>query len=119
MRLAVGASLLCWLFSIAALSRADLSAPIDSEIRDISGFSRSSARRGLPGSPWSRNLFSALRFESEASTLPGLRWALEDGDRKQFEKQKSAYAKALKNARDLTRSLADERRIAAAATWSR
>jgi N-acetylated-alpha-linked acidic dipeptidase len=77
------------------------------------------ARRGLPGSPWSRNLFSALRFESEASTLPGLRWALEDGDRKQFEKQKSAYAKALKNARDLTRSLADELRIAAAATWSR
>jgi hypothetical protein len=77
------------------------------------------ARHGLPESPWSRNLFSALRFESEASTLPGLRWALEDGDRKQFEKQKSAYAEALKNARDLTRSLADELRIAAAATWSR
>ena len=77
------------------------------------------AQHGLPGSPWSRNLFSALRFESEESTLPGLRWALEDGDRKQFEKQRSVYAEALKNARDLTRSLADELRIAAAATWSR
>jgi hypothetical protein len=48
-----------------------------------------------------------------------LRWALEDGDRKQFEKQKAAYAEALKNARDLTRSLADELRIAATATWPR
>jgi N-acetylated-alpha-linked acidic dipeptidase len=73
---------------------------------------------GLPGSPWSRNLFSALRFESEASMLPGLLWALEDHDRKQFEIQLSVYAEALKNARDLTRSLADELRIAAAATWS-
>ena len=53
-------------------------------------------RHGLPGSPWSRNLFSALRFESEASTLPGLRWALEDGYRKQFEKQKAAYAERQK-----------------------
>lgn len=77
------------------------------------------AQHGLPGSPWSRNLFSALRFESEASTLPGLRWALEDADPKQFEQQKTAYAEALQNAHDLTRSLADELRIAATATWSR
>jgi N-acetylated-alpha-linked acidic dipeptidase len=87
------------------------------ELRQVERFFY--ARHGLPGSPWSRNLFSALRFESEASTLPGLRWALEDRDRKQFDKQKSAYAKALENARDLTRSLADKLRIAAAATWSR
>jgi N-acetylated-alpha-linked acidic dipeptidase len=45
MRLAAGTSLLCWLFSIASLSRADPSASSDSEIRDISGFSHSSARR--------------------------------------------------------------------------
>jgi len=77
------------------------------------------ARNGLPGSPWSRNLFSAMRFESEESTLPGLRWAIEDHDRKQFETQRSVYAEALTNARNLTRSLADELRIAAAATWSR
>jgi len=77
------------------------------------------APKGLPGSPWSRNLFSALRFESEEATLPGLRWALEDDDRGQFEAQRSAYADALTRARDLTRSLADELRIAAAATWPR
>ena len=77
------------------------------------------ARNGLPGSPWSRNLFSALRFESEESTLPGLRWAIEDGDRKQFKNQLSVYTEALQNARDLARSLADELRIATAATWSR
>ncbi|HEY5656439.1 MAG TPA: M28 family peptidase [Myxococcota bacterium] len=65
---------------------------------------------GLPGAPWSRNLFSALRFESKESTLPGLRWALEDGDAKQFARQQSAYAKALTRARDLTRALADELR---------
>ncbi len=71
---------------------------------------------GLPGSSWSRNLFSALRFESEESTLPGLRWALEDGNRKQFEAQMSAYAEALTSARDRTRSLTDELRAAAAET---
>jgi hypothetical protein len=60
-----------------------------------------------------------MRFESEESTLPGLRWAIEDHDRKQFETQRSVYAEALTNARNLTRSLADELRIAAAATWSR
>jgi N-acetylated-alpha-linked acidic dipeptidase len=63
------------------------------------------AEEGLPGDPWSRNLFSATRFESDASTLPGLRWAIEDADPKQFEKQKSAYAGALRRARDLTRAL--------------
>ena len=68
------------------------------------------AEEGLPGAPWSRNLFSALRFGSEASTLPGLRWALEDGDPKQFVSQKSAYAKALTRARDLTRALTEDLR---------
>jgi N-acetylated-alpha-linked acidic dipeptidase len=63
------------------------------------------AKEGLPGAPWSRNLFSALRFESNESTLPGLRWALEDGDPKQFERQSLAYASALQRARDLTRAL--------------
>jgi N-acetylated-alpha-linked acidic dipeptidase len=63
---------------------------------------------GLPGSPWSRNLFSALRFDSSGSTLPGLRWALEDGDPKQFEQQKSVYAEALQRARNRTRALADD-----------
>ncbi|MDH5307496.1 MAG: hypothetical protein OEW02_09950, partial [Myxococcales bacterium] len=65
------------------------------------------ADAGLPGSPWSRNLFSALRFESNESTLPGLRWALEDGDATRFESQKASYAQALARARDLTRALAD------------
>jgi len=73
------------------------------------------AKDGLPGAPWSRNLFSALRFESEESTLPGLRWALEDGDPQRFAQQKSAYAEALKRARDLTRSLAADLRSASGA----
>ncbi len=77
------------------------------------------APQGLPGSPWSRNLFSALRFQSDQSTLPGLRWALEDGDPEAFDAQRTVYAAALTRARELTRALADELRIAAAATWPR
>jgi N-acetylated-alpha-linked acidic dipeptidase len=65
---------------------------------------------GLPGSPWSRNLFSALRFNASGTTLPGLRWALEDRDRSQLEQQRSSYAAALERARDLTRALADDLR---------
>ena len=45
MRLAVGASLICLFFSIAEPSRADPSAPIGSDIQNLSGFNRSSARR--------------------------------------------------------------------------
>jgi hypothetical protein len=33
-----------------------------------------------------------------------LRWAIEDGDRKQFKNQLSVYTEALKNARDRNRS---------------
>jgi N-acetylated-alpha-linked acidic dipeptidase len=69
---------------------------------------------GLPGSEWSRNLFSAMRFESEETTLPGLRWSIEDGDREQFHAQASVYSNALENARDLTRRLAAELRAASA-----
>jgi N-acetylated-alpha-linked acidic dipeptidase len=73
------------------------------------------AKDGLPGAPWSRNLFSALRFESEESTLPGLRWALEDRDSQGFEQQKAVYAEALERARDATRSLAADLRSASGA----
>jgi len=76
------------------------------------------APKGLPGSPWSRNLFSAMRFESEETTLPGLRWSIEDRNRAQFEEQVSVYAHALKTARDLTRRLAGELRAATARTAS-
>lgn len=65
-------------------------------------------KEGLPGSPWMRNLFSATRFESDETTLPGLRWPLEDGDRSLLEKQKGVYARALERARDRTRALAGE-----------
>ncbi|MBW2493771.1 MAG: M28 family peptidase [Deltaproteobacteria bacterium] len=74
------------------------------------------APEGLPGSRWSRNLFSALRFESEESTLPGLRWSIEDGKPEQFDAQVTVYAKALTNARDRTRALAAELRAAKAPT---
>ncbi len=70
------------------------------------------APKGLPGSAWSRNLFSAMRFESEESTLPGLRWSIEDRNPEQFRAQKIVYAKALEQARDLTRELAAELRAA-------
>jgi len=53
-----------------------------------------------------------MRFESEETTLPGLRWSIEDGNRAQFDAQMSIYSKALKNARDLTRDLAAELRAA-------
>ena len=49
-----------------------------------------------------------MRFESEETTLPGLRWTIEDGDRAQFEAQFDAYSKALTRARDLTRELTAE-----------
>lgn len=45
MRLAVGASFLCLLFSIAPSSRADPSWAIDSDSQNLSGFNRSSALR--------------------------------------------------------------------------
>ena len=48
MHLAAGTSLLCLFFSIASPSRADPSASIDSEIQDLSGFSRASAQRERP-----------------------------------------------------------------------
>jgi hypothetical protein len=70
---------------------------------------------GLPGAPWSRNLFAATRFESEESTLPGLRWALEDGNPRLLEQQEAVYAAALARACDLTRSLAEDLRAAASA----
>jgi N-acetylated-alpha-linked acidic dipeptidase len=76
------------------------------------------APKGLPGSPWSRNLFSAMRFESEETTLPGLRWSIEDGKREQFDAQVSVYSRALTNARDLTRGLAAELRAAKTPTPS-
>ncbi len=66
------------------------------------------APAGLPGAPWMRNLFSATRFESEETTLPGLRWALEDGDAAGFEKQSKLYREALSLARERTRELARE-----------
>jgi hypothetical protein len=76
------------------------------------------APKGLPGSPWSRNLFSAMRFESEETTLPGLRWSIEDRNREQFDQQVSAYADALKTARDLTQQLTAELRAAETRTPS-
>ena len=76
------------------------------------------APKGLPGSEWSKNLFSAMRFESEETTLPGLRWSIEDRNREQFDAQVSVYASALKTARDLTRQLASELRAATTRTPS-
>ena len=55
-----------------------------------------------------RNLFSATRFESEESTLPGLRWALEDADAGRLEEQRRVYLGALTRAAERTRILAEE-----------
>jgi len=74
---------------------------------------------GLPGSKWSRNLLSAMRFGSEETTLPGLRWSIEDRKPEQFRAQTSVYAKALETARDLTRELSAELRAATTPAPSR